>query len=149
MTPPILTAAPVRLEGLIAAVADAEHGGIATFLGTTRREAGAREFRAIEYSAYPALAEAEIAAIAAEARERFGAVVRIQHRTGLVAVGEASVAIAASAPHRAEAFAACRYAIDELKARAPIWKRAHFADGTTAWFDEHGTAHTAHDPPGT
>ena len=146
---PALTADPVRLEGLIATVADAEHGGIATFLGTTRREAGAREFRALEYSAYPELAEAEIAAIAAEARERFGAAVCIQHRTGMVAVGEASVGIAASAPHRAEAFAACRYAIDQLKARVPIWKRAHFADGTTAWFDEHGSTPTAHDRPRT
>jgi len=144
---PVLTGDPVRLEELIAAIADAEHGGIATFLGTTRREAGAREFRALEYSAYPELVEVEIAAIAAEARERFGAMVCIQHRTGMVAVGEASVGIAASAPHRAEAFAACRYAIDELKMRAPIWKRAHFADGTTAWFDEYGTTQTAHDRP--
>ncbi len=144
-----LTEAPLRLEELVAAVADPEHGGIATFLGTTRREASRRECRAIEYAAYPALAETEIAAIAAEARDRFGATVRIQHRTGLVAVGEASVGIAASAPHRAEAFAACRYAIDELKARVPIWKRSHFADGTSAWFDERGTTHPVHDPPGT
>jgi molybdopterin synthase catalytic subunit len=145
----VLTGTPLRLEELVAAVAEPEHGGIATFLGTTRREASGREFRAIEYAAYPALAESEIAAIVAEARDRFGATVRIQHRTGLVAVGEASVGIAASAPHRAEAFAACRYAIDELKARVPIWKRAHFADGATAWFDEHGTTHPTNDPPGT
>ena len=149
MTVPVLTASAVRLDALIAAVAGAEHGGIATFLGTTRREAGAREFHAIEYSAYPELAETEIAAIVDEARERFGAAVCIQHRTGLVGVGEASVGIAAGAPHRAAAFAACRYAIDEVKVRVPIWKRAHFADGTTAWFDAQGTTETAHDPPGT
>lgn len=146
---PALTDAPVRLEGVVAVVADAEHGGIATFLGTTRRESGIREVRAIEYAAYPALAETEIAAIAAEAHERFGATVCIQHRIGLVAVGEASVAIAASAPHRAEAFAACRFAIDALKSRVPIWKRAHFADGTAAWFDEDDTNAPAHDPSGT
>jgi len=146
---PVLTADPVRIEDLIAAVADPEHGGIATFLGTTRREAHEREFRAIEYSAYETLALTEITAIAEEARSRFGATVRIQHRTGIVGVGEASVGIAASAPHRAEAFAACRYAIDEFKVRVPIWKRAHFADGGTAWFDEHGTAQPAHDSPGT
>jgi len=73
----------------------------------------------------------------------------IQHRIGHVAVGETSVGIAASAPHRAAAFAACRYAIDQLKVRVPIWKRAHFADGTTAWFDEHRTTRPAHDSTGT
>ena len=149
MSLPALTGDPVRIEDLIAAVADPEHGGIATFLGTTRREADQRAFRAIEYSVYGALAQTEIATIAAEARHRFGATVCIQHRIGHVPVGEASVGIAASAPHRAEAFAACRYAIDALKVRVPIWKRAHFADGATAWFDEHGTAQPADDSPGT
>ncbi len=149
MSLPVLTGDAIRIEDLIAAVADPEHGGIAAFLGTTRREAHEREFRAIEYAAYGALAETEIAAIIAEAHNRFAATVRIQHRTGIVAVGQASVGIAASAPHRAEAFAACRYAIDALKARVPIWKRAHFADGTAAWFDEQGTSQPARDSPGT
>jgi len=149
MSVPALTNLPVRLDDLIAAVADPEHGGIATFLGTTRREADRRAFRAIEYSAYGPLAQTEMAAIAAEAHRQFGAVVCIQHRIGHVAVGETSVGIAASAPHRAAAFAACRYAIDQLKVRVPIWKRAHFADGTTAWFDEHRTTRPAHDSTGT
>lgn len=139
MSIPPLTSAPISLEALLAAVADPEHGGTASFLGTTRREVGTRAVRALEYEAYGPLAGAEISAIADEAAERFGATVRIQHRTGRVAVGEASVAIAASAPHRAEALAACRYAIDALKARVPIWKRAHFADGTATWFDGDGT----------
>jgi molybdopterin synthase catalytic subunit len=133
---PALTPAPIDLAALAAEVADPEHGGLATFLGLTRREADRRAYRAIEYVAYDALAEHEIAAIAREAEMRFGASVRIRHRTGVVPVGEASVGIAASAAHRAEAFAACRYAIDELKARVPIWKRAHFADGSAAWFDD-------------
>ncbi len=148
MTPPLLTTEAIRLEELIAEVAHPEHGAIATFLGTTRREAETREFLALEYSAYGALAQSEIAAIARETRERFAASVCIQHRTGLVRVGETSVAIAASAPHRPAAFAACRYAIDELKARVPIWKRAHFADGTTTWFDETDSAESANDVPG-
>jgi molybdopterin synthase catalytic subunit len=136
MTPRALTDAPIDLTSLIDAVSDAEHGGIATFQGTTRREGGSRAFAAIEYEAYDTLAEAEIAAIAAEASARFGARVAVRHRIGTVRVGETSVAIAAGAPHRREAFDACRYVIDELKRRVPIWKRAHFEDGTSAWFDD-------------
>lgn len=133
---PHLSAQPIDLAALISEVADPEHGGIATFLGTTRREGTARPFAAIEYTAYDALAEREIAMIEREAAERFGARVAIRHRTGMVPVGDASVGIAAGAPHRAGAFAACRYAIDELKLRVPIWKQAYFADGTVAWFDD-------------
>jgi len=146
---PALTRSAIDLAAVAADVADPEHGGLATFLGLTRREADRRAYLAIEYVAYEALAEREIAAIAREAEARFGAVVRIRHRTGVVPVGEASVAIAASAPHRAEAFAACRYAIDELKVRVPIWKRAHFADGTAAWFDDVAPGDDATDRPGT
>jgi molybdopterin synthase catalytic subunit len=149
MKMPVLTDGAIRIDDLVAAVADPEHGGIATFLGTTRREAHEREFRAIEYTAYGPLAETEVATIIAEASRRFAATVCVQHRIGIVDVGQASVGIAASAPHRAEAFAACRYAIDALKTRVPIWKRAHFVDGTTAWFDEHGTPQLVHDSPGT
>jgi molybdopterin synthase catalytic subunit len=136
MTVAPLTVAPLEPAVLMSAVADPEHGGLATFLGMTRRESGPRAFAAIEYVAYDNLAATEIGAITREAAARFGARVAIQHRTGVVPVGEASVAIAASAAHRPEAFAACRYAIDELKTRVPIWKRAHFADGTAAWFDD-------------
>ena len=120
---------------LVAAVADPDHGGTATFLGTTRREAGRREVAELRYEAYEELALAELAAIAAEAEERFGARVALAHRIGPVAVGEPSVAVAASAGHRPAAFAACRYVIDELKARAPIWKQTAYADGATSWVD--------------
>lgn len=144
-----LTPDAIDLAALAGEVTDPEHGGLATFLGVTRREADRRAYLAIEYVAYAALAEGEIRAIIGEAEARFGAVVRIRHRTGVVPVGEASVGIAASAPHRAEAFAACRYAIDELKVRVPIWKRAHFADGTAAWFDDVAPGDDANDRPGT
>ncbi len=146
---PALTPGPIDLAALADEVADPEHGGLATFLGLTRRESDRRAYRAIEYVAYAALAEREITAITREAEVRFGASVRIRHRTGVVPVGEASVGIAASAAHRAEAFAACRYAIDELKARVPIWKRAHFADGTAAWFHDVALGDEVADRPGT
>jgi molybdopterin synthase catalytic subunit len=127
--------APIDLDEAVRAVRDPEHGGIATFLGTTRRERGRREVAEIVYEAYAELAEAELGAIAAEAASRFGARLAVLHRVGPVAVGEPSVAVAASAPHRDAAFAACRYGIDELKARAPIWKRTVYADGGADWID--------------
>lgn len=130
-----LTASPISLDRLVSAAADPEHGGLVTFLGSTRREAALRPLAALVYDAYEELALREMRAIAGEAAARFGARVAIAHRTGRVEVGEPSVAVAASAPHRPAAFAACRHAIDELKARAPIWKQAVFADGGAAWID--------------
>lgn len=126
---------PIDHGALVAAVADPDHGGTATFLGTTRRESGAREVEALAYQAYEELALAELRAIADEARQRFRADVAVVHRVGRVEVGEPSVAVAASAGHRPAAFAACRYVIDELKRRAPIWKQTLYADGGTSWVD--------------
>ncbi len=142
----LLSDQPLELSALVDAVAHPEHGGIATFLGTTRREAGEREVEALDYEAYEELALAEMTAVAAEAEARFGARVAVAHRVGRVEVGRPSVAVAASAGHRPEAFAACRYVIDELKQRVPIWKRAVFADGGAAWIDgcaARGHAHAA------
>jgi molybdopterin synthase catalytic subunit len=116
-------------------VGDPEHGGLALFVGTTRRESGERDVAELCYEAYEELCLHELGLIASEAAARFGARVALAHRVGAVAVGEPSVVVAASAPHRAEAFAACRYAIDELKARAPIWKRTVYADGHATWRD--------------
>jgi len=130
-----LSADPLDLGAVVAAVGDAEHGGTASFLGCIRREAALREVIAIEYQAYEELTVRELAAIADEATRRFGATVAAVHRTGRVEVGEPSVAVACSTPHRPAAFAACRYVIDELKARAPIWKRLIYADGVAEWVD--------------
>lgn len=132
------------LGELVAAVSHPRLGSIVTFLGVTRetpgtpapgeeaeasRHAGARVL-GLDYEAFDELALRVFHQIADEIAGRFGvARLAIVHRTGRVAVGEASVAIVAGAPHRAEAFAAVRYAIDELKARAPIWKSERFADG--------------------
>ncbi len=130
-----LSDAPLDLAPLLAAVLDPEHGGTATFVGTTRREGGGRPVAALAYEAYEELALAEMEAIAREAREAFGAAVALEHRVGRVAVGEPSVMVAASAGHRPAAFAACRYAIDELKARVPVWKQTVYEDGGTDWHD--------------
>ena len=142
----LLSDQPLELSALVDAVVHPEHGGIATFLGTTRREAGEREVEALDYEAYDELALAEMTAVAAEAEARFGARVAVAHRVGRVEVGRPSVAVAASAGHRPEAFAACRYVIDELKRRVPIWKRAVYADGEATWIDGcavPGRAHAA------
>lgn len=127
---------PIEAGRLIAAVNAPEHGAICTFLGTTRETSPGddRPVEALDYEAYLELARADFEAIAAEARERFGPLqIAIVHRTGRVALGEASVAVAVGAPHRGAAFDACEFAIDTLKARAPIWKRETYRDGGTAW----------------
>ena len=126
---------PIDVAALLQAVADPDNGGTVLFLGTTRRETGEREVVELRYEAYDELALAEMSAIAAEAVEAYGARVALVHRLGVVAVGEASVAVAASAPHRPTAFAAGRYLIDQLKARVPIWKQEAFADGDATWRD--------------
>lgn len=136
---------------LLAAVADPEHGGTALFVGTTRRDAELREVVELRYEAYEELAVGELRAIAAEAEAAYAATVAVEHRTGAVAVGEPSVVVAASAGHRPAAFAACRYVIDELKARAPIWKQTVHADGTATWVDGCAAGHDGHphhDPTG-
>ena len=130
-----LTGEGLDQAALLAAVADPEHGGTATFIGTTRREGGDRAVAALFYEAYEELALAEIEAIAREAHEALGATVALLHRVGRVDAGDPSVMVAASAGHRPAAFAACRYAIDELKARVPVWKQTVFEDGGTDWID--------------
>jgi molybdopterin synthase catalytic subunit len=136
-----LTGDPLDLGAVVAAVSDPEHGGLATFLGCIRREEAIREVLAIEYQAYEELTLRELRAVADEAATRFGATVAAVHRTGRVSVGDPSVAVATSAPHRPAAFAACRYVIDELKVRAPIWKRMVYADGATEWVDGRDRVH--------
>jgi molybdopterin synthase catalytic subunit len=137
-----LVAGPLAIERLQAEVAAPECGATCTFLGTVRsgpEEAAHGGVRGIEYSAYEAMAEAELARIVGEALARWaGARVALGHRLGLVPVGEASIAIAVAAPHRAAAFEACRYVIEEVKRRVPIWKREIHADGTAVWVDAHG-----------
>ncbi len=121
---------PIDLNELVAAVGDVAAGAIATFLGTTRATNQGREVLRLEYEAYTEMAEAELRRIGDEAARRWEITrVAIVHRVGVVPLGEASVAIAVSAPHRAEAIDACHFAIDRLKEVAPIWKKEYFAGG--------------------
>lgn len=121
---------PITLDDLAATVADPAAGAIATFVGTTRETNRGRKVERLEYEAYADMAVAEFEKIGAEAAERWELCkVAIQHRIGVVPLGETSVAIAVSAPHRAEAIEACRYAIDRLKLVAPIWKKEYFEGG--------------------
>jgi molybdopterin synthase catalytic subunit len=110
-------------------------GGAVRFFGVVRARADdGRAVRGLSYEAFELLAVAEFERIAGEVRERFGDVaLAIVHRIGEIGVGEVSVAIVASAAHRDAAFDACRYAIDELKRRAPIWKKERYADGSARW----------------
>ena len=127
-----ITDAPLDLAALLATVAAQGRGGTACFLGTVRDEGG--EITGIEYSAYEAMAEAEVERILTETAARWpGARLALRHRVGLVPVGDASIAIAAAAPHRAEAFDACRYVIEEVKRRLPVWKRERHKDGAAVW----------------
>jgi molybdopterin converting factor subunit 1 len=124
-------AAPVSIDDVVDAVAGPGRGGIVTFAGVVRAEGHAlSDVVRLEYEAYVEMALEVLAAIVEEIeREWPGARVAIHHRLGALAVGETAVAIAAAAPHRAEAFGACRAAIDRLKERAPIWKKEVSARG--------------------
>ncbi len=128
-----LTRSPIQLGSLIAEVAAPDRGGIATFLGTVRDHHGGRAVRALSYSAYEPMAEAVSVEIVAEATARWPVRVALQHRLGDLTLGDVAVAVAVAGGHRDEVFAACRYVIEELKRRVPIWKREIFADGTTEW----------------
>jgi molybdopterin synthase catalytic subunit len=109
-------------------------GGVVTFLGTVRDLTGDERTVALEYEAYPPMAERKMADIEAEIRKRWTVgEVALVHRLGRLEVGEVSVAVAVSAPHRAEAFAACQYAIDRLKEVVPIWKKDVRPAGPAEW----------------
>lgn len=119
-------------EALRAAVADPAAGAIATFIGVARNSFRGKAVQHLEYEAYAPMAEQEMERIGMEIARQWPMVtgIAIAHRTGRVEVGEASVAIAISAPHRREALAACAQAIDRLKATLPVWKKEVFADGS-------------------
>lgn len=131
----LLTRAPLDLSRLVALVSAPDRGGIATFLGLVRNHHGGRQVLRLEYSAYEPMAEAEAARIIAEAESRWPVKVALEHRLGDLAIGDAAVAVAAAGSHRAESFDACRYVIEELKVRVPIWKKEHYADGSVVWVD--------------
>ncbi|HEV8454623.1 MAG TPA: molybdenum cofactor biosynthesis protein MoaE [Gemmatimonadales bacterium] len=124
---------PIDPGALFALVQSPERGGVACFLGTVRNHHGGREVLRLEYSAYGPMAEVECERIVAEAESGWDVAVALRHRVGQLEIGDTAVAIAAASAHRDEAFLACRYVIEEVKRRVPIWKREVFADGTVEW----------------
>jgi molybdopterin converting factor subunit 1 len=132
----------IDVAALEHAVANPAAGAIVTFVGTTRRDNAGRNVLRLEYEAYEPMALAEMRKLAQEAGERWNIVrIAIAHRVGFVDIGETSVAIAVSAAHRAEAFEACRFAIDRLKEVVPIWKKEYF-EGGEVWIG----CQTSHPP---
>ena len=130
-----LSTAPIDYSVLVAAVSGPEQGGVATFLGLVRNHQGGRGVLRLEYSAYEPMADAASARIVAEAEARWLVRVALLHRLGSLAIGDVAVAAAAGSAHRAHAFEACQYVIEEMKRRVPIWKKEFYADATVGWVD--------------
>ncbi len=127
-----ITDRPIDLQNLSDRVASPKAGAIATFAGTVRDNARGRGVQVLEYEAYPEAAKKALAQIGAEIRSRWDVEgIAIVHRTGRLAIGEVSVGIAVSSAHRAEAFDACRHAIERIKQIVPIWKKEFYDDGQT------------------
>ncbi len=125
-----LTRAPLDRDALVAAVSHPSVGGIVVFEGVVRNHARGKQIRYLEYEAYVEMAEQQMREIIVEAQRRWGVErVAVAHRFGRLEIGEASVIIVVSSSHRGEAFDACRYIIDTLKATVPIWKKEVATDG--------------------
>jgi MoaE-MoaD fusion protein len=121
---------PLSLEAVVAEVADERAGGIATFSGTVRRQSRGRDVSHLEYEAYAEMAEDVMTKLAADLESRYDlCAVAIHHRVGRVEIGEPSIVIAVSAPHRQDALAACKDAIDTLKETVPLWKKEVYEGG--------------------
>lgn len=119
---------------VLARVGSAEDGAVLLFLGTVRNQAGGAAVDGVTYEAYESMATPVLGEIAREAASRLGTDrVAVVHRVGELAIGDVSVAIAVSSPHRAEAYDASRYVIEEIKKRLPVWKREHYTDGRSEW----------------
>jgi molybdopterin synthase catalytic subunit len=129
-----LTPDPIDHAALTEAARRPDCGAVVTFLGTVRDLTDGKVTVALDYEAYAGMAEKKMAEIETDTRQRWpvGELLMV-HRTGHLEVGEVSVAVAVSCPHRAQAFEACRHAIDRLKELVPIWKKENWADGSTEW----------------
>ncbi len=128
---------PIDVGRLMAAVADGARGGTVAFVGSVRGGPEDGPVTAIDYSGYEEMLTEELGRIIGEARERWPeASVTAQHRLGRVPRGEPSIAVVVAAPHRDEAFAACRQVIEEAKRRLPVWKKELFENGATRWREE-------------
>ena len=140
-----MTDAPIDTAALHTALANPGAGGYCAFEGWVRNENEGHEVERLEYEAYEPLCISEGEQVIAEARTKFPFLeARCVHRTGLLEIGDLAVWVGVAAAHRDEAFKACRYVIDELKLRLPIWKKEHYVDGDSGWVNcercaEHGT----------
>ncbi|HEU5183220.1 MAG TPA: molybdenum cofactor biosynthesis protein MoaE [Gemmatimonadaceae bacterium] len=131
---------PLDPSALLAEVAASANGASVLFVGTVRDTNEGRAVEGIEYTAYESMAARELEAIVSEAASRFETDdIVAEHRVGALAIGDASVVIAVAHPHRAQAYDASRYVIEELKRRVPIWKREAYVDGTREWVDPTAT----------
>jgi molybdopterin synthase catalytic subunit len=129
-----LTTDAINYAALTESVCRPDCGGVVLFLGTVRDLTDGRVTVALDYEAYSTMAEKKLAEIEQETRRRWPVgEMALVHRLGRLGVGEVSVAAAVSCPHRAEAFEACRFAIDRLKELVPIWKQENWADGSSEW----------------
>lgn len=126
---------PLSLAEIYTRCDDPRNGAVVVMSGMVRDNTEGRPVEYLEYQAYAPMALQVFRQIAAQIRDRWSDVTRvaIHHRTGRLTVGEISVLVAVGSPHRSEAFAACQYAIDTLKHNAPIWKKEHWADGSSSW----------------
>jgi molybdopterin synthase catalytic subunit len=130
----LLTKEPIDTADCLSRVASNQAGAVVLFLGTTREFTGERRTTSLDYECYPTMAEKKMAELESEARQKWPIVeCVIVHRLGRLQLGEASVAIAVSSPHRGDAFAAGQWLIDRLKEVVPIWKKENWADGTSEW----------------
>jgi molybdopterin synthase catalytic subunit len=137
---------PIQIEALRDALADPQAGGYASFEGWVRNHNEGHGVTRLEYEAFELLANKEGERIVAEAIERFGVLkAACVHRVGSLAIGEIAVWVGVSSRHRAEAFAACRYIIDEVKHRVPIWKKEHYVNGDSGWVNCERCAEHAHE----
>jgi len=131
-----ITTEPLDPAAILAMVGAPEDGAVLLFLGTVRNQNDGRRVVGMRYDAYVAMAESVLAEIAAEASTRLGTDrIVVAHRIGPLRVGEVSVAIAVSSPHRAEAYEASRYVIEEIKKRLPVWKEEYYAEGDARWLE--------------
>lgn len=130
----LLTREPIEIDAIRRNATHPKAGAVVLFCGDIRNHNQGRSVQAVEFDAYEDMARHQIERVIASARENWPLLkVNVQHRLGLLKVGECSVAIAVSAAHRAEAYEASRFIIDSIKHSAPIWKREHYEDGSTRW----------------
>ncbi|MGH7502988.1 MAG: molybdenum cofactor biosynthesis protein MoaE [Longimicrobiales bacterium] len=131
-----VTAKPIHAATVLDHVGTEDDGAILTFLGTVRRNNDGMAVRGMRYDAYESMAQRTLEEIASEAHQRWNVSrIAVVHRTGELDIGDVSVAIAVSAPHRAESFEAVRYIIEELKKRLPVWKKEHYVSGEERWLN--------------